>query len=121
MSESGSSKMSLNQRIFNIHLNVIHGEEKGVLHPSVFPRLWSVGNYIDLCTEDAININSKTKGKLKTKMSGGFPRALATRHLKYVSAWMVFDFDFAWVVGEVKVAHVHVEVGPYQDWNAPVV
>ena len=110
------------KRIITVHLNVIHGEEKCVLHPSVFARLGSVGNNVDLCTGDAININSKTKGKLKTKMSGGFPRALATRH-KYVSAWMVFDFDFdfAWMVGEVKVAHVHVEVGPYQDWNAPVV
>ena len=65
-------------------------------------------------------MNSKTKGKLKTKKSGGFPKALATRHM-FASAWVVFDFDFAWVVGEVKVAHVHVEVGPYQDWNAPVV
>ena len=108
------------KRIITVHLNVIHGEEKGVFHPPVFPRLGSVRNNVDLCTEDAINMNSKTKGKLKTKKSGGFPKALATRHM-FASAWVVFDFDFAWVVGEVKVAHVHVEVGPYQDWNAPVV
>ena len=30
-------------------------------------------------------------------------------------------FWSAWVVWEVKVAHVHVEVGPYKDWNTPVV
>ena len=51
-----------------VDLNVIHGEEKGVFHPPVFSRLWSVRNNVDLCTGDAINIKTKTKRKLKPKV-----------------------------------------------------
>ena len=98
------------KRSITVHLNVIHGEEKCVLHPSVFARLGSVGNNVDLCTGDAINMNSKMKWKL-VLLKAFQKLTITTRH----------RFATAWVVGEVKVAHVHVEVGSNKDWNAPVV
>ena len=63
----------------NVHLNVIHSEEEGVLHPPVFAGLWSVRNDIDLCTEDAISMNSKMKrspcGRVEISFTESFPKA----------------------------------------------
>ena len=82
--------------VIMVRLNVIHGEEESVLHPPVFARLGPVWNNVDFCTK---RIELQKFYLLRT-----FCAELCTR-----------------VFWEIKVAHVHVEVCPNEDWNTPVI